>query len=196
MLASVHANCVRKQTDTGLATASALRTVARSVVPCSRSLPKGLWWPPTLPRLPQAYARAAAALGFELGAAPHTQRDFSLGALPGGYRRLLHRPADLHFRLLQYGAPDQALAASDLELLRGTAPPPVAVLAPGAPRAVAHTYHNFLHRCMPSHTHCCCARWLCANARELSAAHGAYWAPGRADLQTTHHQLAHCFYVV
>jgi len=149
-----------------------------------------------LPRLPQAYARAAAALGFELGAAPHTQRDFSLGALPGGYRRLLHRPADLHFRLLQYGAPDQALAASDLELLRGTAPPPVAVLAPGAPRAVAHTYHNFWHRCMPSHTHCCCARRLCANARELSAAHGAYWAPGRADLQTTHHQLAHCFYVV
>ena len=78
------------------------------------------------------YAEAAARLGVDLAAAPHAQRQFSLAAAPGGFRRLLHRPADLAFRLLQYGDPDQVLAATDLDKLRGTAPPPLCVLGPGA----------------------------------------------------------------
>ncbi len=84
----------------------------------------------------QVYAEAAARLGVDLAAAPHAQRDFSLSSLPGGYRLLLHRPADLQFRLLQYVDPDQTLAATDLDALRGTAPPPVAVLGPGAAAVV------------------------------------------------------------
>ncbi|KAK9845240.1 hypothetical protein WJX81_000864 [Elliptochloris bilobata] len=79
----------------------------------------------------QVYVQAAAHLGVDMEAAPHAQRDFSLAGAPGGYRRLLHRPADLAFRLLQYSDPDQCLAATDLDKLRGTAPPPVSVLGPG-----------------------------------------------------------------
>lgn len=80
----------------------------------------------------QVYAEAAARLGVDLAAAPHAQRHFSLAAAPGGFRRLLHRPAELAFRLLQYGDPDQVLAATDLDKLRGTAPPPLLRAGAGA----------------------------------------------------------------
>ena len=77
------------------------------------------------------YKDLAAKDGIPLDSAPHGVRDFSVMALPGGYRRLLHRPRDLNWRLLCYSDPDAPLASSTLDRLTGVAPPAVDVITPG-----------------------------------------------------------------
>lgn len=79
----------------------------------------------------QVYTDLATKDGIPLDSAPHGVRDFSLTALPGGYRRLLHRPRDLNWRLLRYSDPDAPLALSTLDRLTGAAPPAVNVIGPG-----------------------------------------------------------------
>jgi len=79
----------------------------------------------------QVYEDLAAKDAISLDSAPHGVRDFSLAALPGGYRRLLHRPRDLNWRLLRYSDPDAPLALSTLDRLIGVAPPEVHPLTPG-----------------------------------------------------------------
>lgn len=79
----------------------------------------------------QVYRDLAAKDGISLDSAPHGVRDFLLTALPGGYRRLLHRPRDLNWRLLRYSDPDAPLASSTLDRLTGVAPPAVNVITPG-----------------------------------------------------------------
>ncbi|KAK9908622.1 hypothetical protein WJX75_000533 [Coccomyxa subellipsoidea] len=78
----------------------------------------------------QVYRDLAAKDGISLDSTPHGVRDFSLTALPGGYRRLLHRPRDLNWRLLRYSDPDAPLASSTLDRLTGVAPPAVNVITP------------------------------------------------------------------
>eukprot|EP00884_Botryococcus_braunii_P001789 jgi/Botrbrau1/11610/Bobra.0209s0001.1 len=49
--------------------------------------------------------------------------------LPGTYRRIVHRPNDLTWRLLSYADPDQDLVPSDLtDVLKRSPPTPVEVL--------------------------------------------------------------------
>ena len=79
----------------------------------------------------QVYRDLAAKDGISLDSTPHGVRDFSLTALPGGYRRLLHRPRDLNWLLLLYSYPDAPLASSTLDRLTGVAPPAVNVITPG-----------------------------------------------------------------
>ncbi|BDA41229.1 Multisubstrate pseudouridine synthase 7 [Coccomyxa sp. Obi] len=78
----------------------------------------------------QVYRDLAAEDGISLDSAPHGVRDFSLTALPGGYRRLLHRPRDLNWRLLRYSDPDEPLAHSTLDRLAGVPPPSVQPISP------------------------------------------------------------------
>jgi hypothetical protein len=80
----------------------------------------------------QVYKQHAAQDGVQLDGAPHNVREFSLAGLPGGYRRLLHRPADLRWRLLAYTDADAPLAATDLDRLQGVDPPVVHPITPGA----------------------------------------------------------------
>lgn len=79
----------------------------------------------------QVYADLAAKDAIALDSAPHKVRDFSMAALPGGYRRLLHRPRDLNWRLLRYSDPNAPLALSTLDRLTGVAPPEVHAITPG-----------------------------------------------------------------
>ncbi|EIE24990.1 tRNA pseudouridine synthase D [Coccomyxa subellipsoidea C-169] len=79
----------------------------------------------------QVYRDLAAKDGIPLDSAPHGVRDFSMTALPGGYRRLLHRPRDLNWRLLRYSDPDAPLALSTLDRLTGVAPPAVNAIESG-----------------------------------------------------------------
>ena len=44
---------------------------------------------------------------------------FSLQALSGDYRRIVHKPEDLKWKLLEYNDPDEPLALSELEILSG-----------------------------------------------------------------------------
>ncbi|CAL8462051.1 g1582 [Coccomyxa elongata] len=78
----------------------------------------------------QVYRDLAAEDGIPLDSTPHGVRDFSLAALPGGYRRLLHRPRDLNWRLLRYSDPDAPLAHSTLDRLSGAPPPSVQPISP------------------------------------------------------------------
>ena len=79
----------------------------------------------------QVYTEVAARDGVSLTSAPHKHKDFSLLAMSGGYRRVLHRPADMAWRLLSYSDPDEPLAQTDVERLQGAAPPQVTLIAPG-----------------------------------------------------------------
>ena len=44
---------------------------------------------------------------------------FSLNALSGDYRRVIHKPEQLSWKLLDYSDPDEPLALSELERLAG-----------------------------------------------------------------------------
>ncbi|PSC67745.1 multisubstrate pseudouridine synthase 7 [Micractinium conductrix] len=63
------------------------------------------------------YASLAAADGISLDSSPHGAQEFSVTALAGAYRRVLHRPTDLEFELLHYSHPDADLATTDLQQL-------------------------------------------------------------------------------
>ncbi len=60
------------------------------------------------------YSRLAAADGVALVGGQHSVREFSLAAFTGGYRRLLHRPAALAWRLLRYEDAGADLTATEL----------------------------------------------------------------------------------
>jgi hypothetical protein len=79
----------------------------------------------------QVYRRLAAEDGIALDSAPHGVRDFALTCLPGDYRRVLHRPADLEWVLLRYQDADEPLAQADLDALQGLAGPTATVVASG-----------------------------------------------------------------
>ena len=49
---------------------------------------------------------------------------FSIHALSGDYRRILHKPQGLSWKLLEYSDADAPLALSELELLSGGKLPP------------------------------------------------------------------------
>ncbi len=92
----------------------------------------------------QVYRDLAAEDGIPLDSAPHGVRDFSLTALPGGYRRLLHRPRDLNWRLLRYSDPDAPLAHSTLDRLSGAPPPSVQPISPGGHLNISLLSHALL----------------------------------------------------
>jgi tRNA pseudouridine13 synthase len=84
------------------------------------------------------YRDVAAADGVELERAVHGVAEFSLARLPGAYRHLVHRPADLQYQVLRYDDPNAELASTELEALQGRPPPPVA--AEGEARMRAAVY--------------------------------------------------------
>ena len=49
----------------------------------------------------------------------NSSQAFSLHALSGDYRRILHKPQGLTWKLLEYSDPDEPLALSELEKLSG-----------------------------------------------------------------------------
>lgn len=59
----------------------------------------------------------ASQLGVDLSAPSHGHDEFSMKGLPGDYRRVLHRPSDLRFRLVRYSDPNQELAVNDMDAL-------------------------------------------------------------------------------
>ena len=64
------------------------------------------------------YQSLAAADHINLG--PGTNKSnqaFSIHALTGDYRRIVHKPEGLHWRVLEYSDPDEPLALSELERL-------------------------------------------------------------------------------
>ena len=84
------------------------------------------------------YSDLAAKDGISLTSAPHKHRDFSLASMAGDYRRVLHRPSDLAWRLLAYSDPDEPLTQTDLQRLEGAAPPRVTPIAPGRMTLTVH----------------------------------------------------------
>ena len=77
------------------------------------------------------YKETAEKEGISLEACTHKVREFSLTALPGDYRRLMHRPEDLRWQLLVYDNANQELGHTDLDALRGNPRPAAEPLAPG-----------------------------------------------------------------
>mmetsp|Transcript_6179 Transcript_6179/g.22735 ORF Transcript_6179/g.22735 Transcript_6179/m.22735 type:complete len:702 (+) Transcript_6179:121-2226(+) len=65
----------------------------------------------------QLYEDLAAQDGVKLKGSPHQVNDFSIDALPGGYRRLVQKPFDLKWRLLKYSGNEESLCVTDLDLL-------------------------------------------------------------------------------
>ncbi|KAK9809841.1 hypothetical protein WJX72_000220 [[Myrmecia] bisecta] len=61
------------------------------------------------------YGAKAKEHGVSLDSVVHAQREYSLLSLPGDYRRVLHKPRDLEWKLLQYSNALEALAATELE---------------------------------------------------------------------------------
>ena len=86
------------------------------------------------------YHQLAAADGVHLDSPKHTSlaqnngnnssskagdQAFSLNALSGDYRRVIHKPEQLTWKLLEYSDPDEPLALSELERLAGGKEPKV-----------------------------------------------------------------------
>ena len=69
----------------------------------------------------QVYIDTAAGDGVSLDSCLHSVKDFSLTQLPGDYRRVLHKPADLKWALLHYSDPNQTLSLTQAEELDGAA---------------------------------------------------------------------------
>ena len=70
------------------------------------------------------YDRLAAADNINLGPETHKSRQaFSIQGLTGDYRRIVHKPEGLHWKVLQYSDPDEPLAVSELERLSGMKEP-------------------------------------------------------------------------
>lgn len=70
------------------------------------------------------YESLAAPDNVDLG--PGTSKSnqaFSIHALTGDYRRIVHKPEGLHWKLLEYSHPDEPLAVSELERLSGAKAP-------------------------------------------------------------------------
>ena len=64
----------------------------------------------------QVYHEMCAQDGLSLTQpAAHKVREYSLASLPGAYRRLLIRPKDLSWQLLQYQDADTPLAITELD---------------------------------------------------------------------------------
>lgn len=70
------------------------------------------------------YESLAAADNINLGPDTSTSSQaFSIHALTGDYRRIVHKPAGLHWKVLEYSDPDEPLAVSELEKLSGMKEP-------------------------------------------------------------------------
>ena len=68
------------------------------------------------------YHQLAAADGVTLDTAG-SSKAFCICGLTGDYRRIIHRPKDLEWKLIQYSDANEPLALSELEILAGTALP-------------------------------------------------------------------------
>lgn len=72
------------------------------------------------------YDRLAAADNISLksgNSSSSSSQAFSIQALTGDYRRIVHKPQDLLWKILEYADPDQPLALSELERLAGAQEP-------------------------------------------------------------------------
>lgn len=70
------------------------------------------------------YESLAAADHVNLG--PGTSKSnqaFSIHGLTGDYRRIVHKPEGLHWKVLEYSDPNEPLAVSELERLSGAKEP-------------------------------------------------------------------------
>jgi tRNA pseudouridine13 synthase len=71
--------------------------------------------PPTRPR-----AQVADQHGVQLGRSQHSVKELSLAGLSGDYRRIIHRPRDLEWRIMRYSDPlEDGLVTTDYEELVG-----------------------------------------------------------------------------
>lgn len=70
------------------------------------------------------YESLAAADHITLGPATNkSNQAFSIHALTGDYRRIVHKPEGLRWKVLEYSDPDEPLAVSELERLSGMKEP-------------------------------------------------------------------------
>lgn len=70
------------------------------------------------------YESLAAADHISLGSGTNkSNQAFSIHALTGDYRRIVHKPEALHWKVLEYSDPDEPLALSELERLSGVKEP-------------------------------------------------------------------------
>ena len=69
------------------------------------------------------YHQLAKADGVSLEPSTGDPKAFSIGGLSGDYRRIIYRPANLQWKLIQYSDPNEPLTLSELEALAGAAPP-------------------------------------------------------------------------
>ena len=67
----------------------------------------------------EVYTRLAAADGVNLSGGQHNVREFSLSGFSGGYRRVVHRPADLAWRMVRYDDPDAGLTLTPMDEVAG-----------------------------------------------------------------------------
>lgn len=63
----------------------------------------------------EVYTRLAAADGVNLTGGQHNVREFSLSGFSGGYRRVVHRPVDLAWRMVRYDDPDAGLTLTPMD---------------------------------------------------------------------------------
>ena len=69
------------------------------------------------------YDALAAADHINFGPGTKSNQAFSIHALTGDYRRIVHKPEGLHWKILEYSDPDEPLAVSELDRLSGVKEP-------------------------------------------------------------------------
>lgn len=66
------------------------------------------------------YDRLAATDNIDIKSGnTNSNQAFSIQALTGDYRRIVHKPQGLQWKVLEYADPDQPLALSELEQMAG-----------------------------------------------------------------------------
>ena len=116
------------------------------------------------------YDRLAAAdnINIKSGSSGNSNQAFSIQALTGDYRRIVHKPQGLQLKVLEYADPDQPLALSELERLAGEKEP--VFLQGASPRSEAVDGNaRFCSLC--SYAQCCVLYYILLG----SAARESVW---------------------